>query len=726
MLPAYIKMEPHVLTRLLLATLILAPCLSAIYAPGRIDCDTWTCSKHDNWTKAEFANSSDLCQSSQVMAMDYFGNPAPNECRYSFSGGFGVWRDCKKRYCKMYENIVSNLSHFGGPLYYESEGDECKPLLMFNRTLCETSYRDAEAFCECFCPMFHHLEQGSRLVGCESKIMAFLLFGRKGIKLSEKYALSPYCARLFCNWMTKLGDPEPPPNLVIKERPAFCKTLALPWRTFHCLELMSRQPYNPAPFDKPYPEPNMLECSDRSTHKVDIRHADTWSVCSDRNYRWKCPKNFPVMCKDIRCSGDHCCKEAESECFSGKKRAPSVLLSMQLPEWIGLLSPEMEAAKAPTTTPGPYEIFLSKLPTTTPGPSIVEQIRGAVPFMQTFVIIGGGVCIAMACLYVGRTHTTIIKKTVLGVSRVLSIYKSDPVSVFPASGNLPRDKKREAPLPPLRPQAEIEAEQADLRAAATLKEAWLDAMRYGMRHVVTHTGMWPLPEIEPLKQAISAARYRGIEDNLEVAANIEAGERWMCVMEAEYALVKATEESKPELFRVGMRKMTESPNPGMPWQATTLGRLTESEDRKASWTQLERLAAALQAAKGTGASERLVRDAKNLYSELVARTRDLPSDRCVLDPEGEGIKLLPMGHQRAVWTTSGEAYMYNARNCEAGELDEMPPREMLGDVAVDDARPVCAEYAKYSRCKAGRQCPWRHCKPQAGDQIKECLIEYEM
>ena len=63
--------------------------------------------------------------------------------------------------------------------------------------------------------------------------------------------------------------------------------------------------------------------------------------------------------------------------------------------------------------------------------------------------------------------------------------------------------------------------------------------------------------------------------------------------------------------------------------------------------------------------------AEALLASLVARTHELPSDRCVLDPDGEGrpflflwrtsscpsthagIKLLPKGHQRAVWPVTG-------------------------------------------------------------------------
>ena len=41
-----------------------------------------------------------------------------------------------------------------------------------------------------------------------------------------------------------------------------------------------------------------------------------------------------------------------------------------------------------------------------------------------------------------------------------------------------------------------------------------------------------------------------------------------------------------------------------------------------------------------------VAQAEELLKALVARTHELPADRCVLDPDGSGVKLLPRGQHR--------------------------------------------------------------------------------
>merc|ERR1719436_876769 len=105
---------------------------------------------------------------------------------------------------------------------------------------------------------------------------------------------------------------------------------------------------------------------------------------------------------------------------------------------------------------------------------------------------------------------------------------------------------------------------------------------------------------------------------------------------------------------------------------------------------VEELREALKVAKEEGANLSLIENTAQLYHQLVAQKRELPAECCVLDPEGEGIKLLPMGTKRAVWTT-GEVYTYNVDTGAAGEVgDPLPPAEQLASVSVDDARPICA------------------------------------
>lgn len=210
--------------------LVLALALGLALAT-RFDCETITCAKHDMWEPATFENSSQVCQDAQANALNQFVTIAPQQCREWAAAGMGVWEDCRKMYCQTLGYLASNLSHQGSNLYYGY--DECRPLVDFNQTLCETSYRDASGFCDCLCPMMGLLQIPS-VGGCESKIMEFLFIGRRGYNLSQKYGLSGYCAGFLCEFFAKLGEPIPP--YPIQGIPEVCKTLDLPWRIFNCNE----------------------------------------------------------------------------------------------------------------------------------------------------------------------------------------------------------------------------------------------------------------------------------------------------------------------------------------------------------------------------------------------------------------------------------------------------------------------------------------------------------
>ena len=48
-------------------------------------------------------------------------------------------------------------------------------------------------------------------------------------------------------------------------------------------------------------------------------------------------------------AGDHCCRETLGECPAGE-RISSIMLSLELPEWVGFLPPELVALMVTTTT----------------------------------------------------------------------------------------------------------------------------------------------------------------------------------------------------------------------------------------------------------------------------------------------------------------------------------------------------------------------------------------
>lgn len=259
----------------------------------RFSCETASCAKYDVWTNVSFENSTEVCDQLQLKAFDDFIPEFRRQCREWAAAGLGPWGDCRRMYCQTLGQLAGNLSHMGTNMYYG--GDECRPLLNFNQTLCETSYRDTEAFCDCLCPTMGKL-QIPAVGGCEDKILQFLLLGRRGYELSQKYQLSGYCAGFICEHFTKLGDPDP--AFPVDGIPPVCLNFDLPWRLYNCNELLSRKPYDPEPWDTPYPQDSVLECTDTTTHPVDLNAIDTWGVCSNHKFRWRCPQDFPVMCRD--------------------------------------------------------------------------------------------------------------------------------------------------------------------------------------------------------------------------------------------------------------------------------------------------------------------------------------------------------------------------------------------------------------------------------------------
>merc|ERR1719215_2064737 len=152
---------------------------------------------------------------------------------------------------------------YEGTAYYFG-GDECRPLLNFNRTLCETSYRDAEAFCECFCPSLLYLDAAP---SCKAELMDFFLLGRRGLELSKRHAISTFCVIQLCEWFQLLADPRQPMDSVpYGGVPPKCRDLSLPFKGGQCNKIFKfSEPFNPCPWKVPVQEPNTLRCSSGHT-----------------------------------------------------------------------------------------------------------------------------------------------------------------------------------------------------------------------------------------------------------------------------------------------------------------------------------------------------------------------------------------------------------------------------------------------------------------------------
>lgn len=399
-------------------------------------------------------------------------------------------------------------------------------------------------------------------------------------------------------------------------------------------------------------------------------------------------------------------------------------MTMDLPEWHGLATPAVIAARVTTTTLDPLSEALMMDISTSPKLSTAEQLTEYFPLIIAALSLGGCASLLLIIMFLGREQIKSMGSAMNATSRLMAFYKSDPIEVYMPSGEMPKSKSREAPLPPLRPWHEIEKERADLACNQGLENAISAINQRGPRGLCLTVGDSGPVEEAPLRMAMRSIRERKLDGEGKNAQYLAKGEKWLATLAAERALVAAAHTARPELDVIG-KTMTQSPLVGAPWLTTTVGRTVEGEIQRASWQKIEHLTEVIRVAASTDASDMLVKQALELRSALIARTPELPSDRCVLDPEGEGIKLLPMGKQRAVWTfsNSGDTYVYDSQTRQAAPLEEPPPpRAQLGDVGVDEARPVCAEWAKHRRCKAGKRCPWRHTTPQAGDSIRECIL----
>lgn len=662
-----------------------------------------------------FANSSQVCSDAQTQMTSGFVTTAPLRCTQAATAGVS-WLDCRAQYCGMYQQAVQYISYRGGPYFYG--GDVCRPLLNFNYSLCMSDYRDADAFCSCLCPMIPLLTAGSL---CQEEIMAFILIGRKSPELMQTNPMSQYCSTFMCKWFETIGDPSP--FYPITGVPGQCHDVFLPYRHDFCARLVTESPYSDTPWVNSTGADNVLECVDGTRAQVDPNSSDTMAICSSHEYRWKCPKNFPVMCEGTDCVGlsDSCCVTDVSQCPSGERQGSCVLVHL-LPEWIGKLTPAaLLAMQSISTTMDPYQEFLSrKIPTPTNAPTTSQILLLYLPLLIALVIVVGVVCACASCLCLCNSHVRSVRRAVLGAPRMLAIYKTDPVSVFIATGNVPKSKERDAPLPPLRPQADIEAEKADLAVNTEMQVAWEAAEMKGLRFLAPAPGEPPPVAEGLLKAAIAHVRARGLQDRGPNPSLIKRGETWLQTLKTECRLVAAMEDAKIELER--QQRRTAVAVTTTTWMLGNVeATRVQGEVRTEGWHRLESLTEAIKESRLGGASDTLISRAEDVVQQIVARTPELPADRCVLCPDGEGIKLLPKGQKRAVWPVDGASYHYDSQTHQAGDFDS-PPRASLGQVAVDSARPVCAEWAKIGKCQAGRRCPWRHVKPQACDSIREWII----
>eukprot|EP00929_Paragymnodinium_shiwhaense_P013145 TRINITY_DN121010_c0_g1_i1.p1 TRINITY_DN121010_c0_g1~~TRINITY_DN121010_c0_g1_i1.p1 ORF type:complete len:788 (+),score=131.69 TRINITY_DN121010_c0_g1_i1:68-2431(+) len=717
-------------------------------------CNTSSCAQFDNWFNInpvdDYYSERYRCRDAQQIGVR-FGEEAMRQCRVARENQVS-WVDCKQRYCETLEEIRDAVVLNGGPGYFG--GEECQPFVYFNRTLCETSYRDAEAFCDCLCPSFYHMEGGDK---CWREAVNFLVMGRRGLKLAEIHAVTSQCAAYMCDMLELVGDPRKPmESLPFGGVPPKCRELDLPFKPAQCTKLVLKQPYEPCPWEENSGKTSVLRCTTGFECDIDESDASTWSCCGPYGYRSQCPPHVPTMCFDpLACDGssDHCCAESAAQCRSGKARGCSSVLRVDLPEWRGIVEQGVKLPPGDTRANATEEEeSLARIKfTTTEAPGLRINFRRYGPIAITVIGVCMLVCGVGVCYCLGMLNILHVNSVKLGATRVMNMFRAETVQVFRPSGvALSKGRDWMPPEPP--DPVEIEARRQDQLACEGLAKAVHDCEAAGTMNLVVNVHSPPPRGEAPLLQAIEAVKARGLQYSMENTKLIARAEKWLRTLEVERKLVQVVHAVSPDLRAAANLRHTHGPGPcfggwkgghqpsiakgvlkssldgplahlppetvgSRPWHTTGDGANSEGAVRAQQWANVEALTLTIKEAEEGGASRTLVQDAKKLWAGIVARTPALPADRCVLDPDGEGLKVLPPGQLRAVWSVTGDAYNYMIDG-EVGGID-VPPREELGDVAVDESRPVCSIFVEKGKCHLGRKCPWRHCQPMPGDSIRE-------
>merc|ERR1719265_300751 len=120
--------------------------------PSRFDCENKQCGMHDEFFELKDARADstpdDLqCKGAIPKHIGAYKDVALQLCPYNVEIQ-RVWTDCRTLYCEAFERVKMAVTN--GTEYYL--GAECHDLLYFNKTICLTYYRDANAFCDCLCP----------------------------------------------------------------------------------------------------------------------------------------------------------------------------------------------------------------------------------------------------------------------------------------------------------------------------------------------------------------------------------------------------------------------------------------------------------------------------------------------------------------------------------------------------------------------------------------------
>lgn len=190
---------------------------------------------------------------------------------------------------------------------------------------------------------------------------------------------------------------------------------------------------------------------------------------------------------------------------------------------------------------------------------------------------------------------------------------------------------------------------------------------------------------------------------------IAQGKHQLAIVAKEASLTAITKATDGDIAEVG--KDYQPARPG----GKSVAEMDQYRAMQAeSWQRFDTLRLAATEAQEIGANPVLLDRAESRVAQFVSRTVELPEERCVLDPDGKGLKMLQPGKQRSTDPYSGEAYVWDVSSYSACYM----VRDGLGEVDTDAARPLCAAFVR-GKCSFGQSCAWRHAKQQPGDRLRE-------
>lgn len=661
-----------------------------VHPNRRYACDTSTCSAYedDDWRMIEDSenwNATTDCKKALDTSRQQFVQESAKWCI------LGDWDECKQRYCDMYQDALFQVRPNKDSWYFKG----CGGLLDFNYSLCLTEYRDASAYCDCFCPAMKIAEIDTE-EPCYAQVHDFLMYARRGVP--DRYLWS-VCNEWFCEILAIIGDPS---SEMSWRFPDACQDLSLPFNSFQCNRLLDSRPYDPCPWTEQTGGKDELVCSDGST--CSILSGETWGCCQNAGKRLLCPANYPFMCATPNaCAGstDYCCEADELSCDDGF-RSCSPLLEPGLDEWRGI-------SWRPVQTKTDLARLYPTRHANSNASGITEKNDGhddssnaAVVVLVTVALIAGLCALAIAA---GCPIWKLVYQLIGRICQRRHSEKTDARITTDKQHKMQLKRKGGKVLPLTTPQVSLPQVPSVASQQRPLQPDQSPTPPFFPRPPIggLPESMAPKPPSEPSPQQVLRA-----QSATAVLEALQATDRDLCAESRRQQASQRTRAKDGNRNLSGSIHREANPEASRRAQASihTLGiigqvdrrrlerTVEEASERACAFDRFDTLRNAATDASAENVDPLILGWAEERCNDLVSRLQELPMERCILDADGRGLRL-----------------------CAA---DTGSPIEV--NTGTDSARPVCAEFAHSGKCRLGSRCSWRHCTPLPGDRIRDSVV----